>query len=91
MGIGFPFIPGTPNLPTNIVDFKGFDLSIYNLCLTGWNSQAQRGFPGKFDSSNVSGDSVRREIGRIPNLVLSWSVGRVDLPPRAVCKYYSVL
>ena len=31
----------------------------HNLNLKGWNSQANRGFPGKFESSNVS-----REIGR---------------------------
>ena len=31
----------------------------------GWNSQAHRGFPGKFESSNVSRDNVTREIGCI--------------------------
>ena len=30
----------------------------------GWNSQAPRGFPGKFESSNVSRDNISREIGR---------------------------
>ena len=51
------------NLPTNIMDFKGFDSSII-LIFKGWNSQAQREFPGKFESSNLSRDSVRRENGR---------------------------
>ena len=32
----------------------------------GWNSQAHREFPGKFDSSNVSRRNGSREIGRIP-------------------------
>ena len=44
----------TPNLPTNIVGFKGFDSSINNFKSKGWNAQIQRGFPGNFDSSNVS-------------------------------------
>ena len=43
----------TPNLPTNVVDFRGFDSSII-LSLKGWNSQSHREFPKKFDSSNVS-------------------------------------
>ena len=30
----------------------------------GWNSQAQREFPGKFESSNIIRDNVSREIGR---------------------------
>ena len=30
----------------------------------GWNSQAHRGFPGKFESSNVSRLNVSRRIGR---------------------------
>ena len=35
-----------------------------NLDFKGWNSQAHREFPGKFESSNVSRDNVSREIGR---------------------------
>ena len=35
----------------------------HNLNLKGWNSHAHRGFPGKFESSNVSRDNVSREIG----------------------------
>ena len=49
----------TANLRTKILD-----LLKHNLNLKGWNSQAYRGFPGKFDSSNVSRDNVSREIGR---------------------------
>ena len=39
--------------------------STQDLNSKGWNSQAHGGFPGKFESSNVSRDNVRREIGRI--------------------------
>ena len=35
-----------------------------NLHLKGWNSHVHRGFPGKFESSNVSRDNVSRETGR---------------------------
>ena len=34
------------------------------LNLDGWNSHVHRGFPGKFESSNVSRDNISREIGR---------------------------
>ena len=34
----------------------------------GWNSQAHRGFPGKFESSHLSRDNVRREIGCMEHL-----------------------
>ena len=54
----------TANLPTNIVDFRGFDSSII-LMFKGWNSQAHRGFARKFESSNVSRDNASREIGRM--------------------------
>ena len=40
----------------------------HNLNSKGWNSQAHRGFPGKFESSNVSRDNVSTEIGR--NIIL---------------------
>ena len=40
----------TPRLLTNIVDFGGFDSSI----IKGWNYRVHRGFPGKFESSNLS-------------------------------------
>ena len=33
-------------------------LSSHNLTLRGWNSHVHRGFPGKFESSNVSRDNV---------------------------------
>ena len=36
----------------------------HDLNLKGWNSQVHREVPGKFESSNVSGDNVSREIGR---------------------------
>ena len=37
---------------------------MHNLDLKGWNSSVHRGFPRKFESSNVSRDDVSREIGR---------------------------
>ena len=37
----------------------------HNLKFKGWHSQTHRGFTGKFESSNVSRDSVSREFGRI--------------------------
>ena len=36
----------------------------HNFNFEGWNSQARRGFTGKFDSSDVRRDNVNREIGR---------------------------
>ena len=53
----------TPNLPTDIVDFRGFDSSTI-LDLRG-EIPKPRGFPGKFESSNISRDNVSREIGCI--------------------------
>ena len=41
-------------------------LTQHHLNFKGWNSQAHRGFPGKFESSNVIRGNVSREIGRIP-------------------------
>ena len=35
-----------------------------NLKFKGWNSQAHREFPGKFESSNLSRDNLSRETGR---------------------------
>ena len=46
-----------------MVGFRGLDSSI-NLNSKGWNSQAHRELPGKFHSSNLSRDTVSREIGR---------------------------
>ena len=60
---GLCYCVDTPNLPTNTVDFTGFDSST-NLKFTGWNSQAHRGFTGQFESSNVSRNNISREIGR---------------------------
>ena len=70
---------GTANLPTNIVDFSGFDSSIMLIC-KGWNSQAHREFPGKFESSNVSRGNVSREIGRSFRNALSLAAGHSGVP-----------
>ena len=53
----------TANFHTKILDFRGFDSSRI-LVFKGWNSQAHREFPGKSESSNLSGDSLSGEIGR---------------------------
>ena len=61
----YTYIYISPNHPANIVDFGGFDSSII-LNLRGGILMSIGGFPGKFESSNVSRDNVRREIGRKP-------------------------
>ena len=66
----------TANLPTNIVDFGGVLLK-HNLNSKGWNSHVHRGFPGKFESSNVSRDNVSREIGRSTASFVSRAFRRV--------------
>ena len=38
----------------------------HDLDYEGWSSQAHRGFPGRFDSSNVSRRNVSRRIGVRP-------------------------
>ena len=35
-----------------------------NLNIMGWNSQARREFPGKFESANLDKDNISREIVR---------------------------
>ena len=67
--------PDTPNLPTNIVDCRGFDSSIILILRVG--ILMSTGFPGKFESSNVSRGNVSREIGR--TLVLTATSGPLSL------------
>ena len=50
--------PGTDNLRTKTLDFRGFDSSRI-LSLRG-----QRESPGNFESTNLSRDTLSREIGR---------------------------
>ena len=52
----------TADLRTKILDFRGSDSGIINF--QGWNSQAHRELPGKFELSNLSRDRLSREIGR---------------------------
>ena len=54
---------GTPNLPANIVGFRGSDSSII-LILRGGIPMSIGSFPGKFESSNLSRRNVSRRIGR---------------------------
>ena len=66
----------TANLPTNIVDFRGFDSSI-TLILRGGILMSIGKTMGKFESSNVSRDNVSREIGCI---LSSWPCTSEALP-----------
>ena len=56
----------TANLRTKILAFRGFDSSIININIKGWNSEARREVPAKFESSNLSRDNLSTEIGRTP-------------------------
>ena len=56
----------TPNLPTNIMDFRGSDSSV--ILLQRGDFQAHREFPIKFDSSNVGRRNVSSRIGRTPDM-----------------------
>ena len=42
---------------STILDFRGLRLK-HDLNSKGWNSQAHREFPGKFESSNLSRDNL---------------------------------
>ena len=59
----------TANLPTNIMDFTGFDSSTI-LISRGGILMSNMGFPGKFESINVSRGNVSREIGRTPSCMV---------------------
>ena len=52
--------------------WRAFDSSILFVSIEGWNSQAHREFPGKFEPSNLRRDNLSREIGRL----LFWGGGR---------------
>ena len=56
----------TLNLPTNIVDFRGFDSNIMSIL----NGGIPMSIGEKFESNNVSTDNVSREIGRTYGYVL---------------------
>ena len=51
------------DLRTKIMDFRGFDSSV-KINSKGWNSQAHRECPGKFESSSLSRDNLNRGVGR---------------------------
>ena len=73
---GSPGSLGTANLLTKILDFREFDASII-LSFKGWNSHVPRGFPGNYESTNLSMHNLSREIGRnlCPLISLSPAVG----------------
>ena len=47
------------------MDFRGFDSRIILINAKGENYHVHRGFPGKFEPSNLSRDIISREIGHI--------------------------
>ena len=53
----------TANLHTKILNFRGFELK-HNLKFKGSNSHACRTLPGKFESTNLGRDKLRRGTGR---------------------------
>ena len=50
-----------------------------NLNPKGWNSQVCRGFPGMFESSNVSRRNVSSRIGRVYWIVVSFTKSKRHL------------
>ena len=54
----------TANLRTKILDFKGFDSSILDIKLKGWNSHVHAEFPQSSESTNLSRDDLSREVRR---------------------------
>ena len=58
----FPAMQATANLRTKILDFRGFDSSIF-FNIKGWYSHVHRAFPGKFESTDLGRDNISREIG----------------------------
>ena len=58
-----PLSRHAPNLPTKILDFRGFDSSII-LDLRGGILMSIGEFPGNLESMNLSRDNLSREIGR---------------------------
>ena len=58
-----PIAKHTADLRIKMLDFRGFASSrIFSF--RGWNSHAQKEFPGNFESNNLSRDNLSREIGR---------------------------
>ena len=62
---------GTANLRTKILDPRGFDSSIIVKFRAGILMSIGN-FPGKFESTNLSRDTLSREIGRIVQVVTFW-------------------
>ena len=56
--------PFTANLRTKILDSRGSDSSGI-VDVQGWNSQARRESPGKFESTNLSLEILGMETGRV--------------------------
>ena len=51
------------NLRSEIQDFRGLEFK-QSPNSKGWNSDVHRASPGKFESTNLAGDHLRREMGR---------------------------
>ena len=73
----------TANLRTKILDFTGFDSSIMNINVKGWNSHVHKDLPGYFESTNLSRDDLSREIGRKRHLSVSDASLRRPKPARS--------
>ena len=59
----------TANLGIKILDFRGFDSSTIFIIRGGilMSIGSPRGFPGKFESSDLSRENLSREIGPTPD------------------------
>ena len=52
---------------TKILDLRGFDSSIININIKGWNSHVHREFAGRLESSSLSREILSRETRRTMN------------------------
>ena len=68
----------------------------HNLNSKGWNYHVHRGFPGKFEPSNLSRDNVSRRIGRTTWPTHWYETRRVcasrpaDIPAEVLLLYYTI-
>ena len=58
--------------PVSVLRFRiseGLTQVKHNLKFKGWNSHVYKGFPGKFESTNLSRDNLSTEMGRSAQVV----------------------
>ena len=87
----------TANLPTNIVDFRGFDSSIM-LCFRCGILMSIGNFPESLSQAMLVGCNVSREIGRIAvhpvriaQIRCPRFVPRVGLPGNLLCDRHNIV